>query len=59
MLVTYYFNAPEVDLRRAKATGKRPGRYFGGITLPSGKRAFAIYEGGKVVERYAININNT
>ena len=38
MLTTYYFNDPEEALRRAKAAGKRPGRYFGGITLPSGKR---------------------
>lgn len=42
-------------LRRAKAAGKRPGRYFGGITLPSGKRAFAVYEGGEIVERYAVS----
>ena len=54
MLTTYYFNDPEEALRRAKAAGKRPGRYFGGITLPSGKRAFAVYEGGKVVQQYAI-----
>ena len=54
MLTTYYFNDPEEALRRAKAAGKRPGRYFGGITLASGKRAFAVYEGGQIVERYAV-----
>ena len=55
MLTTYYFNDPEEALRRAKAAGKRPGRYFGGITLPSGNRAFAVYEGGEIVERYAVS----
>jgi hypothetical protein len=44
--------------RRAKAADKSPGRNFGGITLPSGKRAFAVYEGGKVVERYAVKNHN-
>ena len=44
MLVTYYFNAPEIDLRRAKATGKRPGRYFGGITLTITLFHFCIFD---------------
>ena len=57
MLTTYYFNNPEEALRRAKAAGKRPGRYFGGITLPSGQRAFAVYESGQIVERYAVLSN--
>ena len=57
MLTTYFFNDPEEALRRAKAAGKRPGRYFGGITLPSGKRAFVVYEGGEIVERYAVKAN--
>ena len=55
MLTTYYFNDPEEALRRAKAAGKHPGRFFGGIALPSGKRAFAVYELGEIVERYAVN----
>ena len=54
MLTTYYFNDPEEALRRAKAAGKRPGRYFGGITLPSGKRGFAVYKDGKIVTQYAV-----
>ena len=54
MLTTYYFNDPEEALHRAKAAGKRPGRYFGGIILPSGKHAFAVYEGGEIVEQYAV-----
>ena len=54
MLTTYYFNDPEEALRRAKAAGKRPGCYFGGITLPSGKRGFAVYKDGKIVTQYAM-----
>ena len=57
MLTTYYFNDPEEALRRAKADSKHPGCYFGGITLPSGKRAFAVYEGRKLEERYAAKAN--
>jgi len=30
------------------------GGHVGGITLPSGKRAFAVYERGQIVERYAV-----
>ncbi len=55
MLTTYYFNDPEEALRRAKAAGKRPGRYFGGITLPSGKHGFAVYEGSKIVEQFVVS----
>ena len=32
--------------------GKQPGCFFGGITLKSGRKGFAIYREGKVVERY-------
>ena len=53
-MVTYYCISLEEALRRAKAAGKRPGCYFGGITLPSGKRGFAVYREGKVVERYSV-----
>ena len=38
-MVTYYCISLEEALRRAKAAGKRPGCYYGGITLPSGKPA--------------------
>ena len=52
-MITYYFKDPEEALRRAKAAGKRPGCWWGGITLPSGKRGWAIYKDGKVVEQYS------
>ncbi len=32
----------------------KPGCYFGGITLKSGRKGFAIYREGKVVERYSV-----
>ena len=53
-MVTYYFRNPEEALKRAKAAGKRPGCWYGGITLRSGKRGWAIYKDGKVVEQYAV-----
>ena len=53
-MLTYYFRDPEDALKRAKADSKHPGCYFGGITLPSGKRGFAVYEGSQIVERYAV-----
>jgi len=54
MLTTYNFNDPEESLRRATAAGRRPSHYFGGITLPSGKRGFAVYKDGKIVTQYAV-----
>ena len=53
-VITYYFKNPEEALKRAKAAGKKPGCWWGGITLPSGKKGWAIYKGGKVVEQYAV-----
>ena len=53
-MTTYYFKNPEEALKRAKAAGKRPGYWYGGITLPSGKKGWAIYKGGMVVEQYAV-----
>lgn len=51
-MVTYYCTSLEEALRRAKIAGKKPGCFFGGIILPGGKKGFAIYRDGKVVERY-------
>ena len=51
-MVTYYCTSLEEALRRAKAAVKKPGCFFGGIILPGGKKGFAIYRDGKVVERY-------
>ena len=53
-MTTYYFKNPEDALKRAKAAGRRPGCWFGGIVLQNGKRGWAIYRDGKVVERYAV-----
>ena len=53
-MLTYYFRNPEDALKRAKADSKHPGCYFGGITLPSGKRGFAVYKDGKIVTQYAV-----
>ena len=52
VMVTYYCISIEEALRRAKLAGKKPGCYYGGITLPSGKKGFAIYKEGKIIEKY-------
>ena len=54
MKITYYCRTIEDALKRAKQAGKRPGCYYGGITLRSGKKGFAIYREGKVVEQYSV-----
>ena len=51
-MVTYYCISNEEALRRAKIAGKKPGCYYGGITLPNGRKGFAIYRDGKVIEKY-------
>ena len=53
-MTTYYCRTIEEALRRAKKAGKMPGCYMGGITLKSGKRGFAIYKEGKVIEQYSV-----
>lgn len=53
-MTTYYCHTLEEALRRAKKAGKRPGYWFGGITLKSGKRGFAIYKEVKVIEQYSV-----
>ena len=53
-MTTYYCHTLEEALRRAKAAGRRPGYWYGGITLKSGKRGFAIYRDGKVIEQYSV-----
>ena len=53
-MTTYYCHTLEEALRRAKAAGKRPGCHFGGIVLRSGKKGFAIYREGKVIEQYSV-----
>ena len=53
-MTTYYYRDPEEALKRVKAAAKRPGYHYGGITLPSGKKGWAIYRDGKMVEMYAV-----
>jgi hypothetical protein len=49
---TYYCRTLEEALKRAKKAGKEPGCHYGGIILPSGRKGFAIYREGKVIEKY-------
>ena len=55
-MTTYYYTTIEEALRRVKRAVKvaYPGCYFGGITLRSGKKGFAIYREGKVIEQYSV-----
>lgn len=53
-MITYYYKTLEEALKRAKAAGKRPGCWYGGIVLRSGKRGFAVYTEGKVLEQYSV-----
>ena len=41
-------------LMQAKAAGKMPGCHYGGITLPDGKRGFAVYRNGKAIGWYSV-----
>lgn len=53
-MTTYYCHSLEEALRRAKKAGKRPGCFYGGIVMRSGKKGFAIYRDGKVIEQYSV-----
>lgn len=53
-MTTYYCHTLEEALKRAKAAGKKPGCHFGGIVLRSGKKGFAVYKEGKVIEYYSV-----
>lgn len=53
-MTTYYFMNPEEALKQARSAGRQPGCWYGGITLPSGKKGWAIYKGSKVIEQYAV-----
>ena len=53
-MITYYYKTLEDALKKAKAAGKRPGCFYGGIVLKSGRRGFAIYREGKVIEQYSV-----
>ena len=51
-MTTYYCHTIEEALKRAKKAGRKPGCFYGGIILKSGKKGFAIYRDGKVIEQY-------
>ena len=53
-MVTYYCISMEEALRRAKTAGKQPGCYYGGITLRSGKKEFAVYKKGRVIKKHSV-----
>ena len=53
-MTTYYFKNPEDALKRARKAGKQPGCWYGGISLPSGKKGWAIYQGSKIIAQYAV-----
>lgn len=53
-MTTYYCHSLEEALRRPKMAGKRPGCFFGGIVQRSGKKGFAVYRDGKVLELYSV-----
>lgn len=57
-MTTYYCHTLEEALKRAKAAGKRPGCWYGGIVLKSGRRGFAIYREGKVPKSIHIRQTN-
>lgn len=52
MIITHYFRTQEDALFRAKQVAKQPGYDFWGVTMPNGKRGFAIYKKGNLVEQY-------
>lgn len=53
-MTTYYCHSLEEALKRAKKAGKRPGCRYCGIVLKNGKKGFAIYKEGIVIEQYSV-----
>ena len=51
-IITHYCRILKDTLKKTKQAGKQPGCYYGGITLPNGKKEFAVYKNGRLVERY-------
>jgi len=50
MIITHYCRTQEDALKQAKQAVKQPGCEFWGITV-SGKKGFAVYRNGFLVER--------
>lgn len=53
-MTTYYCHSLEEALKRAKIAGKRPGCQYCGIVLRNGKKGFAVYKDGIVIELYSV-----
>ena len=53
-MTTYYCHSLEEALKRVKTAGKRPGCRYCGIVLKNGKRGFAVYKEGVVIEQYSV-----
>ena len=51
-MTIYYCHTLEEALRRAKQAGKRLGCHLRGITLRNGRKGFAIYKEGIIIEQY-------
>ena len=51
-MITHYCQTLEEALKKAKQAGKQPGCEFWGKTFPDGKKGFAVYKNGTLVERY-------
>lgn len=52
MKITHYCRTQEDALRKAKQVAKQPGYYYYGTTLADGRKGFAVYKNGNLVERY-------
>ena len=51
-MITHYCRSLEDALKKAKLAAKESGYDYWGITLPNGKRGFAVHKNGNLVERY-------
>jgi hypothetical protein len=55
-MITHYCRSLEDALKKAKLAGKQPGCEYMGIILHTGKKGFAVYKNGKLMERYVARI---
>lgn len=51
-MITHYCGTQEEVLKRAKKAAKKPGYEYRGITLSDGRKGFAVYRNGNLVERF-------
>ena len=52
-MITHYCQTQEDALKKAKQAGRQEGCEYWGINV-SGKKGFAVYKNGKLVERYMV-----